>query len=224
MSSKLAVFDVDGTLLPGPGSERRFMSELLRARVLHVRQVASQFAFAARYGFTYGRHVFKKDKAYLVDLPVDDIQALGEQFVAEKLLPILYPVVRERLDWHLDAGERVCLLTGAPDFLARPLGRQLGVHEIHAARCAVRGNRFTMAPPASHPFGYEKLAILRRICTKHRAALGSVSSYADSGHDVPLLRASGYPVAVFPDRVLRAEATKRNWEIIDSGLGVPSLS
>lgn len=220
----LALFDVDGTLLPGPSSERRFMMQLLRGRVLHPRQLASHLAFAARRWPTYGRHVLKKDKAYLVDLPVDDIYALAERFVAEKLMPIVYPEVRERLNNHLAAGDHVALLTGTPDFIARALAGQLGVQHVHATQCAVHGGRFAMAPPVSHPFGYEKLAIAQRICRQRGAELAQVSAYADSGHDLALLQAVGHPVAVYPDQALRAQASARHWEIIEAGVEVPTLS
>jgi HAD superfamily hydrolase (TIGR01490 family) len=220
----LALFDVDGTLLPGPSCERRFIMQLLRAGILHPRQLASHLAFAARYWPVHGRHVFKKDKAYLVDLPVPDIEALAERFVAEKLMPLLYDDVRKRLDGHLAAGDWVALLTGAPDFIARPLAAQLGVAHVYATRCARRGGRFVMAPPVSHPFGYEKLALARRLSVTSGIALEQASAYADSAHDLALLQVVGRPVAVYPDRALRARAVHKQWEMIEEDAGLPSLS
>lgn len=221
---RLALFDVDGTLLPGPSSERRFIMELLRGRVLHPRQLASHLAFAVRFWPRYGRHVFKKDKSYLVDLSVQDIYALAERFVTEKLLPEVYPSVRERLQAHQAAGDRVALLTGTPDFIARPMAAHLGVRDVYATSCAAKGGRFEMAPPLSHPFGYEKLAISQRICLEYDVTLAQVTAYADSGHDLPLLQAVGRPVAVYPDQRLRAKAETQQWEIIEEGVEVPTVS
>ncbi len=45
--------------------------------------------------------------------------------------------------------------------------------------------------------------------------LEQATAYADSASDLPVLRACGSPVAVNPDRVLRAVATSAHWPILD---------
>lgn len=45
--------------------------------------------------------------------------------------------------------------------------------------------------------------------------LERATAYADSGSDLPVLRACGTPVAVNPDRALRSAATASGWPILD---------
>ena len=44
--------------------------------------------------------------------------------------------------------------------------------------------------------------------------LGRAFAYADSGSDLPLLRACGGPVAVNPDRRLREVAASAGWPVL----------
>lgn len=211
----LVLFDLDGTLLHGVSSERRFAAHLLRRGMIGPQGLATYAAFALRYLPAYGRHVLKKDKAYLAGLERTQAEALARRFVSNELVSRLFPPALARLKQHLAAGDEVAILTGAPDFIAQPLAEHLGVGHVYATRCAVKDGRFTAAPPSSHPFGKEKLAAAEQACRDLGCRVSSAIAYADSSYDIPLLRAVGQAVAVQPDSRLRREALARGWEILD---------
>lgn len=211
----LVFVDLDGTLLRGPSCERAFMAQLARAGVLGPRQALAAALFALRWAGRFGRHVFKKNKAWLAGLDADDVARRAAAFrFAERLRPALCAeLARERA-----AGARLILLTGAPDFLAAPAARAIGAEICCATVCARAGARFAAAPPLRHPFGAAKLALARELAAQLGAPLALCAAYADSIHDAPLLAAVGRPVAVAPDRALRALATASGWRILqDSG-------
>src|SRR5699024_1673038 len=114
---------------------------------------------------------------------------------------------------HQRQGQPVALLTGTPDFIARPLAALLGVETVAATRCVTHGTRFCAAPPPLHPLGAGKLQQAARLCQDLGVALGETTAYADSIHDRPLLEHVGCPVAVAPDRLLLRLARERGWEI-----------
>lgn len=173
------------------------------------------FCTVGLQGFQQGqRNNWKKNKTYLAGLSTSAIAALGEAFALTKLRPALHPVVKQRLDDHLQAGDTVVLLTGTPDFIARPLAAILGIPMTSAAACPYAENHFIAALPTVHPYGEAKRRIADQLCRDHGRSLAESAAYANAFSDLPLLDAVGRPVAVFPDRRLRRVATARGWDII----------
>ncbi|MFQ5785602.1 MAG: HAD family hydrolase [Alphaproteobacteria bacterium] len=206
--------DVDGTLLPGPSSEALFVAHLLRRQHIGPRQMMNAALFVPRWGPQLGRHVLKKNKAYLDGLAVDDVARWAEAFVEDRLAPRLRPALIRRLDEHRAAGQRIVLLTGAPEFIAGPLARRIDADAWRATCCARRNGAFTADPPVFHPFSEDKLRCSLELCTMLGCELDDCTAYGDSVYDLPLLRRVGRPVAVFPDRRLARTARDEGWEIV----------
>jgi HAD superfamily hydrolase (TIGR01490 family) len=211
----VVLVDVDGTLVDGPSCERRFIGELFRRGILGTRQCTAAAWFVARWTPRYGRHTLKKNKAYLAGLDIERVAAAAEAFARSAIAPKLRPSVLSRIAMHRARGDAVALLTGTPDFLARPLAAALGVAHWSATRCATADGRFTAAPPAVHPFDRDKLALAQVLCESLGSRLEDAIAYADSAHDLPLLHAAGRAVAVAPDARLRAVAEREGWEVLD---------
>ncbi len=215
-----ALFDIDGTLLTGPhSSEALFIRHLLRRGSIGPRQVAAAGWFTLANGLRYGRHVFRRNKAYLAGLALDDVAAIARDFVERDLDALIDRVLLQRMEEHRCAGDAILLLTGTPQFLAGPLAERVGADGWQAARYALRARRFVATPPIFHPLGEEKVAAAADLCARHGTRLAEAAAYADSIHDLPLLAHVARPVAVRPDRRLAGEARARGWEIIDVAAG-----
>jgi HAD superfamily phosphoserine phosphatase-like hydrolase len=206
--------DVDGTLLGGPSSELRFIGYLAVRRRIGWAQLCASAAFTLRWFSRYGRHVFKKNKAYLCGLTVDEVAADGATFVDAVVRPRLRGEILDLIAGHVARGDRVVLLTGTPEFIAEPLGRLLGAHSVCATRCARQDDVYTAEPPLLHPFGDAKVILAREICRAANSPLAEAVAYADSIHDLPLMLQVGRAVAAWPDAALRAIAEKGNWSIL----------
>ena len=211
---QLALFDIDGTLLTGASSERRFFMHLLRNGHLGPAQLATSAWFLLRWSPRFGRHVFKKNKAYLAGLPIDVVAAMARDWVANYLHDIWYAPSVDRLRAHREAGDTVMLLSGAPDFIGAAIAARLGVEECVASQCDEQDGRFGNKPPLRHPFGAEKLKLAQEICTSAGIAAGDVIAYGDSIHDAELMNWAGKAVAVRPDAKLLRTARERGWEIL----------
>lgn len=210
----LAVFDIDGTLVTGSSTERRLFRALLAEGLLGPRQLLDFAAFAARHAPAYGRHVFKKDKAYLAGLTVGEVAGFAARWAPPALRSSWFGPVVERLREHRRRGDRVVLLSGTPDFLARVIAAELCADQAIGSRCAERDGRFTSAPPLLHPFDADKVPVVKQLCRELGATLADVTAYGDSDHDLPLLSAVGRPVAVRPAAGLARAARGAGWEII----------
>jgi len=208
------LFDLDGTLLPPPSSERRFIRYLIRERRLGARQTIAAIAFLFRYFGRYGWRAYRRNKAYLSGLPVDTIAREAIVFIDAVLIPALDPAMVRILNAHRREGHPLALMTGAPHFIAGPLADRLGIDHVVATRCAATDGRFVATPPDRHPYGREKLALARALCRETGTDLGDVTAYADSWEDRFLLSAVGQAVAVRPGRRLRRLAEAEGWTIV----------
>ena len=206
--------DVDGTLLGSPSTEVRFVLHLLKRRRLGWKQIFHAATFPLRWFPRFGRHVFKKNKAYLAGLSVSDVESEGEDFIRRAVAPHLRREILDLIDGHMARGDTVVLLTGTPDFIAEPLARLLGAHGAYATRCARQDGIYTAEPPLLHPFADAKVVLAREICREMLSPMTEAVAYADSIHDLPLLLQVGRAVAAWPDPALRAIARKGNWLIL----------
>jgi len=213
---RLAIFDVDGTLVRG-SSERLFWWYLAARGRQGPRQIAAFLLFLLRYLPTGGIHTIKKNKAYLCGLASADVAALADEFVATRLLRRVNDAVVQRLRQHVLRGDPVVLLTGTIDPIAQSLARRLGVRHVCATLCSERNGRYLAQPPETHPFGAAKLALSRQLAAQIGLDLKTAAAYGDSRHDLYLLEAVSEPVAVSPDNDLLRTALARDWEIIAGG-------
>jgi len=210
---KLAIFDIDGTLVRG-GSERLFWRHLLVRGKQGPRQILAFLLFMLRYLPIGGIHTPRKNKAYLTGLRVDEVEALAREFVADKLLQRLYEPAVARLKQHKQRGDVVVLMSGTLYPIARALADHLGVSYVCATLISQRNGVFLAQPPEMHPYDAAKLNIVTRLARELGFGLEDVAAYGDSKRDLFLLSAVGEPVAVRPDAELLRVALARDWEII----------
>jgi HAD superfamily hydrolase (TIGR01490 family) len=211
---RLVIFDIDGTLVSGLSTERRFFLRLVRTGNQGPRQLLAYLAFLVRWSGLYGRDVLKKNKAYLTLLSSAKVRRLAAEWVAGNFNSIAFRPCVERLRSHLANGDEVVLVSGTPDFLAAGIAEALGVAHAIGSRCAERAGLFRFGRPVLHPFGRTKLSVAQELCEHYGVTLDQVTAYADTRQDLPLLEAVGTPVAVRPDNRLAAVARERGWEVI----------
>ena len=214
--SGLALFDIDGTLLNEPSSEKRFMLWLfLKGRIGPIRLLAYAL-FSLRYFPRYGLEVFAKNKSLLWRRKVRSAETLAREWASDGLEKALHGPCLERLRAHQQGGDIVVLLSGTPSVLADAIAERLGVDHVVATQCAVRAGRYSFAPPIVHRVGEAKLASARDLCARFETTLANTAAYGNSLSDLPLLEACGIPVAVNPESALAEIACQKGWEVIGS--------
>lgn len=219
---KLAIFDIDGTLIRG-GSERLFWRYLAARGRQGPRQILAFLLFMIRYLPVGGIHTPRKNKAYLCGLAVDDVAVLARDFVAERLIDRLYEPAVQRLRQHQNRGDIVVLMSGTLHPIARALADHLGADYVCATVTSQRNGVFLAQPPEMHPYDAAKLNLVSRLAAELRFDLRQVTAYGDSKRDLFLLDAVGEPVAVQPDAKLLEVALERDWEIIQDPARGPAF-
>jgi len=212
----VAVFDMDGTLLPSNVVESYLwlrLPELSNAR--RAREIADVARALPRWLLTekrdrgaFLRSVYRRYEG----ADYDELLRIVDEDVTQTVLGRLSAAAVRTVRAHRDAGHRTILITGAVAPLARPVAPLFD--EVVAADLAVgadgRCTGFLTRPPL---VGEGRAAWLR-----HRAAgegwdLAASYGYADSASDLPMLRAVGHPVAVDPDIALSRVARSSRWEV-----------
>lgn len=210
----LAIFDVDGTLVSGRSTEKRFIAWLLRRGHIGPFQVLSAAWFIVRWFPRFGRHVFRKNKAYLNGLPLTLVTDEANRFVESLPETVWYAQALAELRQHRENGDTVLLLSGTLQPITESLSRRFGANGSMGTECCLKQGRFTAGPPLQHPFYNDKADLLPSICETYRITAGDIFAYADSGFDIPLLQKVGHPVAVCPDRTLARWAKANDHRVL----------
>ena len=211
---RVALFDIDGTLVREPSTEKRFAWWLLLTGRVGLLRLLGYAAFCLRYLPRYGADVFAKNKSLLWRRTAREARSLARRWAGRYLRGALYWPCVERLEAHRKRGDILVLLSGTPDFLAEAVAEQLNVTHVAATRCALHNGRFLFAPPEAHRVGEAKLSAAHTLCKQFGTSAGNSIAYANSITDLPLMAACGQAVAVAPDAALAAEARQNGWETL----------
>jgi HAD superfamily hydrolase (TIGR01490 family) len=218
VSRPAAFFDLDRTLIRR--SSALALAGTFRERgLIGRRQLAKaalwQVLFVARGASAEAvRHAAEDGMRLLSGLRVEELQAM----VAGAMEPVLKPLVyREALDLvasHRDRGEPVYLVSATLQEIVAELARELGLDGAVGSTCEIRDGVYTgRALRPAHAEG--KADAVRELAEREGFDLAQSTAYSDSHTDLPFLEAVGKPVAVNPDRALRAVARERGWPVVE---------
>jgi phosphoserine phosphatase len=130
------------------------------------------------------------------------------------LIDHLYPKGVELVEANRRAGLEPVLVTGSPDWVIAPLAEHLNIADFSANRMTISRGLATGRLREPIMATAEKAIWCEQYATQHGLKLADCWGYADSHYDLPFLNALGHPVAVNPDKRLRATAMSRQWPII----------
>ncbi len=126
--------------------------------------------------------------------------------------------ILRRMDEHRRRGDKVILVSSAPEPLLEAIAKRFGAHAVVGTRPALQNGRYTggIVPPVC-------IGDTKRTLTEQKlAALGwevdfaASAAYADAITDVPLLEMVGHPHATYPDPELHTLALQRGWPVLGS--------
>jgi alcohol-forming fatty acyl-CoA reductase len=214
---QLAAFDLENTIIASNvvasysflATRRMNPAERIRFVFRTLAETPSLLALDRRDRTDFLRHFYRRYEGAPVELLERDAQALLSEHILTKAFPAAVRRVRE----HRALGHRTVLITGALDFVVKPLAPLFD--DIVAAEMTVRDGAYTGELRAVPPTGEVRAQALRDYAAAHDLDLGESVAYADSSSDLPMLDAVGFPVAVNPESRLATIASKRGWLVED---------
>jgi HAD superfamily hydrolase (TIGR01490 family) len=219
----VAFFDLDGTLLPAPSLEWRFIGYLLERHEISGGHVGRWLArFAGRFWHDL-RGATEGNKRYLCGISealVDEWEkSLGLEFLGGDSLAF-FDEALQRIVWHRAQGHRLFIVSGTLGSLARVVAWRLSA--LVSAEIAVRATELEVAPGGAriwtgrvrgeHTSGAAKLRAVTELAARHGIDLARSYAYGDSAGDLQMLEAVGYGVAVNPTRRLARVAREHGWQ------------
>ena len=212
---ELLIFDLDNTLLAGD-SDRNWGIFLSEQKIVDESYLDESERFYNNYyegsldidGFLSFclKPLIANDMAKLLKL--------REQFIEEKIRPIVTKTGKELINQAHAEGKKVIIATATNDFVTRPIADIFDVSVLIATEFEIKDNAFTGRVVGAPCFRGGKLNKVTKWMNDNNFDLSQASFYSDSFNDLPLLEKVKKPVIVDGDDKLREIGKNKNWECV----------
>ena len=215
-----AFFDVDNTLMRG-ASIYYFARGLAARKMFGARDLAmmawGQVTFRLRGAENTGHIDAAREAAlaFVAGHKVADIVSLSEEIFDETMADRVWEGTRQLAQGHLQAGQRVWLVTATPVELATVISQRLGLTGALGTVAESADGVYTGRLVGGLLHGEAKAAAVAALARREGLDLARCSAYSDSANDLPMLTLVGHPHAVNPDAELLAEARRNGWPVHD---------
>lgn len=214
----IALFDLDGTLLP-------WDTQLLLANFVFQRQPWRRvFVLPVLLvlplkllGLVSTRFVKRLFLGFLAGLSCRQLDTLMDAFVDCAALPAMWPDMIAEIEVRRREGCLLVLNTASPQLYAEPIARRLGFDHCVSTQVEVgRKGRFPWPPGFLGPNNKRQAKI---DAMRERGLIGpgvplplpGAWTYTDSSADLPLLRCAQHGVLVHPRPALQAIGQQEGW-------------
>ena len=213
--NELLIFDLDNTLLAGD-SDRNWGIFLSEQRIVDSSYLDESERFYNNY-YEGSLDIDGFLSFCLKPLIANDMSLLlklREQFIEDKIKPIVTKVGKELIDQAHSEGKTVVIATATNDFVTRPIADLFNVSVLIATEFEIKNNTFTGNVLGVPCFRDGKLNKVTKWVSDNNFDLSQASFYSDSFNDLPLLEKVKKPVIVDGDDRIREIGKNNNWECI----------
>lgn len=218
-----AFFDVDNTIMRG-ASIFHLVRGLYRRQFFTVRDIA-RFAWQQTRFVLLGENLEHVEEAqgralsFVTGRSVSELRSVGEEIFDEIMADKIWPGTHALARMHLDAGQRVWLVTATPVEVADVIAARLGLTGALGTVAEHVGGIYTGRLEGQPMHGLAKAEAVRALAEREGLDLSRCAAYSDSANDIPLLSLVGHPCAINPDHRLRARANAEGWRVRDYRTG-----
>ena len=223
---KLALFDLDKTLLP-IDSDRAWGDFCVTKGWVEAENFAQRNA-AFYEDYVRGALDIEAYTAFATSMLVGkshrELRTMHEAFMRQCIAPCILPPAVELVQSYQEKGWETILITATNEFVTRPIARALGFAHFIAIELERDGqghwwNRLRGVPS----LGAGKVARLHQWLACRGMDWSGVREsvmYSDSINDVPLLELAHRAIATNPDEYLLKVARARGWPVLHLFEGV----
>jgi len=212
----LAIFDLDNTLLGGD-SDYLWGEFLVENNIVDAKSYQQanqdfydQYLAGTMDIFEFSAFQFKP----LADNSIADLNRWRQQYLAEKINPIMLPAARELIAKHQQQGDTLLIITATNRFITAPIAEKLGIPNLIATEPEMVDGLYTGNVAGTPSYQAGKVTRLHQWLEGHHLNLEGSYFYSDSHNDIPLLELVDHPVAVDADIQLQAVATQLGWKTL----------
>lgn len=220
---KAAFYDIDGTLFRNSLLIEHF-KKLIKYEVIdvaiYIDEVRDHFYnWTIRRG-DYEMYLLDVTTAFKDSLRGIDMKAI--EFIARQVINInwekTYVYTRKRLRWHKEQGHAVFFISGSPDFLVSRMAEKYRATDYRASSYIMEDNIFTGEVIPMWDYVSKERA-MKELVELYDIDLSQSYAYGDTSGDLTMLKMSGHPIAMNPnkrlfEKILEDGALKDRVEII----------
>ena len=218
---KLALFDLDHTLLPLDSDYQWavFMAEtgragdpaeaLRRNQELMDRYNAGDLTAEQAAEFMLG---------LLAAHPPHLLAAWHEEFMQKVIRPAMTAQAIALVENHLRAGDLCAVVTATNSFVTSPIARAFGIPTLIATEPEYLAGRYTGKIAGTPSFKHGKVIRVQSWLASLGKTLQDFETshfYSDSSNDLPLLEVVTHPIVTNPSPGLLAVAHERSWPVLN---------
>ncbi len=144
----------------------------------------------------------------------DELCQWREDYIEQRIKPIIKPKAFDLISKHRDAGDRLVIVTATNSFITEPTKDMFGMDDLIATEPAIENGNFTGKVRGTPSFGPGKVTRLQEWLKDSSDSLEGSYFYSDSRNDIPLLELVSHPIAVDADEKLSEHAAENNWQQI----------
>jgi HAD superfamily hydrolase (TIGR01490 family) len=219
-----AFFDVDNTIMQGASIFH--LARGLYAREFFTARDIGRFAWQQAKFRLLGRedmgnvHEARETAlSFAAGHTVAELTSIGEEIFDEVMAAKVWPGTRALAQMHLDAGQRVWLVTATPVEIAGVIATRLGLTGALGTIAETEDGVYTGRLVGEILHGEAKAEAVSALAEREGLDLASCSAYSDSANDIPMLSLVGHPCAINPDTRLRNHAREHGWRVRDYRTG-----
>lgn len=217
---KLALFDLDHTLLPLDSDQSwgEFTLELGWVDP-HTFQAQNNAFYADYQAGCLDIHDYVRFSTTAIrqkgPIAAHEAHAL---FMERVIRPAILPSALALIEEHRSRGERLVMVTATNEFVTRPIAQAFGMDVLLAVELVRDETGFFTGEIAGVPTLREgKVTRVQQWLAEQGLSLNDVQAtfYSDSMNDLPLLEQVQHPVVTNGSPALRQIALERGWRILD---------
>ncbi|SDS56025.1 HAD-IB family hydrolase [Corynebacterium timonense] len=213
-----AFFDVDNTLIQG-SSLVLLAAGLARHRFITLRELLPALVKQLRFRLSGSENHddIASGREHALSLvkgkSVDELRDLCAEIVDQQVLTKAYQPTIELASMHIAAGQQVWLVSATPVQIGQALAERLGFTGALGTVAEEKDGYFTGRLVGDILHGPGKKHAVAALAAIQQLDLQQCTAYSDSINDIPMLSMVGTPVAINPDRALRAHAQSAGWAV-----------
>ena len=217
---KLALFDLDHTLLPLDSDQSWGEFTLSLGWVDPDTFQAKNNGFYADYlAGCLDIHAYVRFSTAAVREKGPAAAAAAHDLFMERVIrPAILPAALDLVEQHRRRGERLVMVTATNEFVTRPIAEAFGMDVLLAVELERDANGHFTGEIAGVPSLREgKVTRVQQWLATQGTSLAEVEAtfYSDSLNDLPLLEQVQQPVVTNGSAELRQTALERGWRILD---------
>lgn len=219
MAQRLALFDLDNTLLAGD-SDYNWSLFLIEQGLLDAeshRDRNEQFYEDYKNGcldiFAFLQFQLKP----LSEHPRAFLDGLHVQFMEQVIRPMMTQKAKDLVDSHRENGDLCMIITATNSYVTKPIATAYGIEHLIGTDPEEVDGQFTGEVDGIPSFQEGKVTRLNQWLQARGKQLSDFEVsyfYSDSHNDLPLMQQVTNPVAVDADEKLTAHANAHHWPTI----------